>query len=569
MIESVLGIHGFSASSDRPLHDTGASIVVEGKVIASVNEERLTRVKKDGSFPNNSIKEVFKISNIRPEDIDLVAMSDETPLWQLWNISKYSFKTLMKTGIFMRRYFKESLKRTKEFRRELPNNLKSKKVIFVEHHKAHAASAFFTSPYNQATIVTLDGMGDYCIGGCLAIGNNGYIEILKRTNGFYSPGIFYMLITSLLGFKPGHHEGKVTGLASYGDWKPAYAIMEEIISYDQTSNDFFSRLIPEAMNRFSLTQDEEYSLEMIRKKLDGYSKEEIASAAQKRLEDVVTRYIHDCIIKTGIRNIVLAGGIFGNVKLNQKIFEMDCVDGLYIHPAMNDSGLATGAALFSAQNNGFSKPKFLSNVFLGPEYSDKEILKTISNSGLKYSKIENTPEKIAEYIAEDYIVGHYHGRMEYGPRALGNRSILASAVDPTINSSLNQRLKRTEFMPFAPSILEEYADDYLHGYNEKQIASQFMTITYDVKDIFKRKAPAAVHVDGTARPQVVKKEDNPRFYDIIKKYHKKSDIPMVINTSFNMHEEPIICTPSDAIRAYKQGAVDVLVMNNFLVVKTP
>ncbi len=290
-------------------------------------------------------------------------------------------------------------------------------------------------------------------------------------------------------------------------------------------------------------------------------------AAQKRLEDIVLPFVNDALNLTGEGRVALAGGVFANVKLNQRILELPNVEEIYIHPNMTDGGLATGAALFAYyrhfDNDEKRGPRFIGTVLLGPHFDDKRIEKALNKYGIGFRKVDRIEEEIASAIHSNRIVGHFHGRMEYGPRALGNRSILASPADPEINTYLNDRLHRTEFMPFAPAILEDYADSYLKGWKPDHVASRFMTITYEVTDEFVDKAPAAVHVDNTARPQIVRKNDNSRFYKIIGEYFKSSGIPLVINTSFNMHEEPIVCTPEDAIRSYQEGAVDVLVMNDF------
>jgi len=566
----VLGIHGFSAKSDRPLHDTAATIVKDGCVIAAVNEERLSRKKKDGSFPFRSIETVFDVADIEPALIDYVAFSDETPLWQLFHIGKYAVKTYRDSGVFLFKYLVESLERTLDCNREPPDDLREKPLMFVEHHKAHAASSFLTSPWKKASIITIDGMGDYCIGGLVGIGERNELRILRRTNGFFSPGIFYMIVTSYLGFKPGRHEGKITGLAAYGDPKPAYPAMKKLVSYNKRTMDFHSVAIPSSLNRFSLTKDEFYALESFRKLWDGFSREEIASAAQKRLEDVMLPFVRDVIRQTGISRLTVAGGVFANVKLNKLILELPEIENLYIHPNMSDAGLATGAALYCWSRivgRRVLSPKFMKDCYLGPRYGRKSIERALKKSGLRWKKIDEPEKIIAGHLVDELIVGHYFGSMEYGPRALGNRSILATPTDPSLNERLNNRLSRTEFMPFAPSILEEHANEYLIDWNPNHYASRFMTIAYDVTDMFKEKAPAAVHLDGTARPQMVRSVDNTRYHRIINEFNEITGIPVIINTSFNMHEEPIVCTPEDAIRAFKEDAVDILVMDDYFIRK--
>jgi carbamoyltransferase len=260
----------------------------------------------------------------------------------------------------------------------------------------------------------------------------------------------------------------------------------------------------------------------------------------------------------------LSGGVVANVKLNQRIFELDGVDNIFIHPNMGDGGCGTGAALLEFQGDGnLSKP--LPDVYLGPEYSDEDILASLQRSQLAYDKYTPIEPKIAQLIAAGKVVARFNGRMEYGPRALGNRSILYHAREPEVNQWLNQRLGRTEFMPFAPATLYEHRHQCYLNVDGGDYAAQFMTITFDCTEFMKRESPAAVHVDGTARPQLVTAASNPSFHRILAEYHRLTGLPSVINTSFNMHEEPIVCRPDDAVRAFLQGNLDYLAIGSFLV----
>ena len=564
----ILGIHGFSADSKRILHDTGVSLVKEGEIIAAINEERFTRKKNDGAFPWKSLEYICKNYDINPGNVDCIAFSDEKPLWQLANITKMFLNTYFETGIFLSRYLIESIIRTRELFRHPPHIFHNIPVKFVEHHKAHAASAYFSSPWKDSTVITIDGMGDYCIGGTISKGMDGKIEVLKRTNGFYSPGIFYMIVTDYLGFKPGRHEGKIMGMAAYGDSEVAYDSMRELIRYDRKSLNFYSKPIPDALNKFSLLDDEKADLDFFENLWRNYASNDVASAAQKRLEDTVIPFIEDAISLTGIPHLTLAGGIFANVILNKQILELLCVENVYIHPNMGDGGLATGAAFYVYYHEK-NKTKFegnlLENIYLGPDFSDGIIETELKNNKLEYQAIENIEKEIAEALTNKKIIGHFFGKMEYGPRALGNRSIFANPFCKDINDELNCRLKRTEFMPFAPAIMEECANDYLLNWTPAQLAARFMTMAYDATSLCNEKAPAIVHVDGTTRPQVVRKTDNPRFHSIIDNFYNITGVPLVINTSFNLHEEPIVCHPSDAIKAFNSNAFDVLVLNNYWV----
>lgn len=564
---NILGLHGFSSKSNYKLHNTGVAIVKHGEIVAAIDEERYSRIKTDGSFPNKSLKDIYKISGILPSEINIVAIPDKSPLWQLLKVSEYIFKTFLETGVFMHSYLYKAIKRAFK-KRHIPKNLSHAKKIYVEHHLAHAASAYYTCPWVNATIITIDGMGDYSMSGAFGVGENGKIKIYKRLNGFYSPGMFYTIITDFLGFIAGRHEGKVTGLAAFGNSDKLYEKFKNIISYKSDKMDFYSKILPFEINRYSYEYGKE-RLYKFNKIISGYSKKDIAATAQRILEENVTNLVKDVIAKTNIKNLVLAGGVFANVKLNQKIQELDCVDNVYIFPAMNDSGLSVGASLYTEYNilkNKFN-PKPLKTVNLGREYSNKEIQLILDKNNIDYERPDNIEREIAKLISEGKIIAHFNGRMEYGPRALGNRSILASATNIKINKTLNERLKRTEFMPFAPAILVEHAKDMYENWDENNIPSQFMTMTFNVTDKHKELAPATVHIDGTARPQVVYYTDNPQFYNIIKNYYELTGIPIIINTSFNIHEEPIVNTPTEALKILKQNSIDILILNDFLIQK--
>ena len=565
----ILGLHGFSAKSKTKLHNTGVAITKNGKIIAAVDEERYSRIKNDGSFPFKSLEDIYKIANISPKNIDIVAIPDKKPIQQLFLVTKYVFKTFLETGIFMYRYLYKAIKRTFEPKRYMPANLSNAKKIFVEHHIAHAASAYYTCPYNEATIITVDGMGDYAVSGTIGTGIKGKIKILKRLNGFYSPGLFYTIITDYLGFTAGRHEGKITGLAAYGNYKKIYKSISKFISFNHKKNDFYSKVMPYEIDRYSFEYGKKERLYKFNQVFKNESKEDIAASAQKILEDIIVNLIKKSIQKTGIKQLVLAGGVFANVKLNQKIQELDCVNEVYIFPAMSDSGLSVGAALYVEYHILKNKfiPKALSNINFGREYTNEEIQLILEKNKITYKKPANIEYEIAKLISSGKIIAHFNGRMEYGPRALGNRSILAQATNTEINKTLNKRLKRTEFMPFAPAILYEYADKMYKNWHKNNIPSQFMTMTFDVTEEHKKIAPATVHIDGTARPQIVKISENKRFYNIINEYYKLTGIPIIINTSFNIHEEPIVNTPTEALKILRQNSVDILILNDFLIEK--
>jgi len=316
--------------------------------------------------------------------------------------------------------------------------------------------------------------------------------------------------------------------------------------------------------------EEQDNLMYFRSLWDKYRPEDIAAAGQKRFEDIILSFVEDSIQMTGIRNIALAGGCFANVKLNQKISELQQVESVYIHPNMNDGGLAVGAALLKHHEQRKKKKTQYNHipwhsVFHGPEYSDDKIKNCLVSYGVDFEKPECISEEIARELYNGKVVAWFQGKMEYGPRALGHRSLLAPAINPGMNELLNNKLKRTEYMPFAPVILQEEAPKWLLGWKPCHVASYFMTITYTIEPTLAKKVPAVVHIDGTARPQVINNTNNILLHKTLKKYFLLSGIPLVINTSFNMHEEPIVCSPEDALKTFSRGAADVLAIGPYIV----
>ena len=423
----------------------------------------------------------------------------------------------------------------------------AEKLKRCEHHITHAANAYYGSGFDEALIVSLDGYGSG-LAGAASIGRGGTIERIHGIDYPHSLGTFYESVTSGLGFRPSRHEGKIVGLAAYGDPR----VLREVLlaRVDQQPGAF--RIL------------ESNNLYFARMLASQFPKIDVAAAYQHVLEQVATTYVDHYLEKTGLRNVVLSGGVVANVKLNQRIFELDRVDKIFIHPNMGDGGCGTGAALLEFQGHAnLATP--LADVYLGPSYSDDDILAALRRSQLAYDKYTPIEPKIAQLIAAGKVVARFNGRMEYGPRALGNRSILYHAREPEVNQWLNQRLGRTEFMPFAPATLHEHRHQCYLNVDGGDYAAQFMTLTFDCTEFMKRESPAAVHVDGTARPQLVTASSNPSFHQILTEYHRLTGLPSVINTSFNMHEEPIVCSPDDAVRAFLQGNLDYLAIGSFLV----
>ena len=590
--------------------DATASIVEDGEILFAAGEERFSRNKQQDGFPLQAIQQALSYTNTKIEEIDMVVY----PFMEAKDELKLINKNLKNEADFIKSFTRTNLKpllsKAEKMvpRRHdhihglaLPNEKMEKSFLYdtfynlagsqaavsskaalkgsrnwadqasasftrlqdeletgleqiglgnklkrMDHHLSHAANSYFASGYERALCITLDGYGTG-LAGSVSEAGGGKIKRLHGVDYPNSLGTLYEHVTSSLGFKPSRHEGKIVGLASYGD--PDILSPLLLSRIEQKDGDF---RIFEANNVY-----------FSRYLASHFPKIDVAAAYQHVLEVVAARFVKYWVDKTGIDTVVLSGGVTANVKLNQRIFEIDGVNHIFVYPNMGDGGCGTGAALYHSQTDDF-KPT-ISNAYFGPDFSEAEIEKELKAAGLELSKPANLAEQVAKHIHEGKVVARFDGRMEYGPRALGNRTIMYHAREPEVNQWLNKRLGRTEFMPFAPVTLYEAREKYYFNMKGAEHAAEFMTITFDCTDEMKRDCPAAVHVDGTARPQLIRREVNPGYYDILKEYEKLSGISSLINTSFNMHEEPIVCSPFDAVRAFLQGNLDMLAIGPFLV----
>lgn len=568
----VLGLNGnyFHKSSAR--HNTSACLLKDGKIIAAVSEERLTRKKGDGSYPFRSIKEVLRIGGINMDDISYVAYSGGHPIKVNSNNIKAHISTFIDTKIWPSKsifnVFKDYLSSFRHLRSskfEFENV--QKPLYLIDHHLSHAASAYYTAPFEKSLVLTIDGGGDG-LDGSVYYGDKGVLKKMFTIPSFQSPCTMYSGLTYDLGFKRLRHEGKLTGLAAYGSAALVSPKKKQIISYSIKKKRFISKQI--AKHHKDLNSLSPYYGGLI----NSIKKEDLAAHLQQTFEKVILDFVshaYDFASSKGyeIENVSLAGGAFANVRLNQKIFELGMFKDLYVFPAMGDDGLSVGAALHAYQSKekgADKKDAVIEAPFFGAQYDREEIKRVLDSYDLKYNELKNINEKVGELLANSKVVARVQGSMEFGPRSLGNRSLIASPFDKSINDWLNNQLNRTEFMPFAPSILAEKAGDYFSDLPEHGVtAADHMTITCKVKPEMQQKIPAVVHVDGTARPQMVKKEFAPQYHDVIKSFEKHTGIPLILNTSFNMHEEPIVNTPDEAVKAFLQSKVDYLAIEDFLV----
>jgi len=551
-----------------------ALLTKEGRIVFAAAEERYNKEKLSKGYPEKAISEARNYFENRDICVAYADLPLPQKIWrnsQLLFITKLrklnsykTFSSLLKTAtsrISKGRFDGvvggglDSL--TKEDSSRLTYD------VLCEHHSSHAASAYYCSGFDDAVVLSVDGVGD-CLSAAIFQGHG---RILKRERSFFyneiTVGADYETFTAMMGFNPNRHCGKITGLAAYGKYN---AIC--ISALDKFFKQSWKAGHKNYFDRMHGTEEEKTIAELhhIRNKIFGnFSKEDLAFSIQYLAERTILKLIRENVADIKRKNIALAGGVFANVKINQKVKELG-FKNIFIQPAMDDGGLSLGVALNTISKNGKGiMPYRLPHVFLGSSYGDDEIEDALKRRKIKYQRVNHIEAAIARLVAESKVVARFTGAMEFGPRALGNRSILYDTRDPSVNEWLNERLKRTEFMPFAPATMFEYAEECYKGTNGCEHAAEFMTITFECTPSMKKKSPAVVHVDGTARTQLVRMETNPAFHEILREYHKITGIPSLVNTSFNMHESPIVRTPDDAILSFLAGHLDALAIGSFLV----
>ena len=560
---------------------SAAAIVQDGRILSAVAEERLCRMKLASGLPREAIALVMEQAGVTAKDIDrvsvaqLVSVFEPEPIpWKGWfddeelktrNFDQFSAQLAPLLGRFplaWKAHHQLKRFRSRERVEQIPIILRQAygiqaPVSFYDHHYCHATSAYYTSNFDDALVVTLDGGGDG-LSGSVYEGRNGRLHKLAEVDSFNSLGNLYSYITELCGFKAEKHEGKITGLAALGE--PVYAdVLRQFIRYQHPGQ-----------IRYTIPMYHRSALKQLRERLPAnFDIADLAASVQLILEEVGTAFVQYWLRQTSLRKIAVAGGVFANVKFNQRVHELEEVDAFSVHPAMDDSGLSVGSALAALAEEPGRDPGYLrthlSNVYFGPEYENGHIAQAVQGAGFEARRVPNIHDSIADLLAQGHVVARFTGRMEYGPRALGNRTILYQTTDPSVNDWLNENLARTEFMPFAPATLMDHAHSCYLNLAGAEDPARFMTITFNCSTEMKTQSPGVVHVDGTARPQLVDEETSPDFYQILQAYHRRTGIPSLINTSFNLHGEPIVCTPEDALRSFQQGNLDYLAIGDWLV----
>ena len=603
-MKKILGISAF-------YHDSAAALVVDGKIIAAAQEERFTRDKHTPDFPTQSIKYCLEESGLDIDELDAIVFYDK-PLLKFERLLEtyYAFApkglvsfikaipVWLNEKLFLKKLIYDGLKEVGEY------DKKKLKILFPEHHLSHAASAYFPSNFNHSAILTIDGVGEWCTAS-IGLGEGNQIKMIKELNFPHSVGLLYSAFTYYLGFTVNSGEYKLMGLAPYGN-----------PNSDETKNyiEIIKKYLVDIKDDGSIWLDQSYfnyatGLRMIKDKkweaIFGVPRREaeaeieqkhcnLAIAIQIVTEEIVIKLAKEAKKITGSDNLCMAGGVALNCVANGKLLRENIFENIYIQPAAGDAGGALGAALaasfmyFDEKRELPKKFDLMSGSYLGPDYSDKEIQqmnKKVKANFVYYETSKEMSDFVAEKLEKGNVIGWFQGRMEFGPRALGNRSILGDARNPEMQKKLNLKIKYREgFRPFAPSVLAEDVKEYF----DLDTDSPYMLVVSPVKESRRKQLPvdyfeldlwdrlyyqrsdlqSITHLDFSARIQSVHKETNPRYWELINSFKQLTGYGLVVNTSFNVRGEPIVCTPYDAFRCFMSTEMDYLVINNFVYTKT-
>ncbi len=592
-MKKIIGISAF-------YHDSAAALVIDGEIIAAAQEERFTRIKHDAQFPINAIKYVISAGDIDVNEIDCIVFY-EKPFLKFERLletyvakAPWGFNSFRKAmPIWLReKLFQKSII-IKELNKIIPN-FSEKKLLFSEHHLSHAASAYYPSPYDEAIILTIDGVGEWATT-TLSKGKENKIEIIKEINFPHSIGLLYSAFTYYLGFKVNSGEYKVMGLAPYGSPKYSKIIFDNIIDLKEDGSFLLNQSYFNYSTGLTMTNKKFDSLfgQPVRKKetLLNQFHMDIAASIQNVIENIILKICKNIRYEYNVKNLCLAGGVALNCVANSKVLKKEYFENVWIQPAAGDAGGALGAALLVWYNEmdnkrTVNKSDSMKGSYLGPSFKNEDIKKILINCGANFDFYENDEliKKTVNYLTQEKAIGWFQGRMEFGPRALGARSIIADPRSEKMQKNLNLKIKfRESFRPFAPSIIREHLNQWF----DLNIDSPYMLLVSDIKESHKikltkkeeylfgleklnlknSKIPAVTHVDYSSRIQTVHKETNKIYYDLISEFYNKTSCPLIVNTSFNVRGEPIVCTPKDAFNCFMGTNLDILIIGNYILKK--
>jgi len=557
-------------------HDASAALLKDGEIVAAAEEERFTRKKHDNAFPINAIGYCLKSQGITIADISYIGFYEkpflkfERVLSQHLECFPKSFKTFVSS---FPSWLNEKLRVTRTIKKELKYR---GEVLFIEHHLAHAASAFLVSPFKEAAIVTIDGVGEWTTT-AYGRGKDTDIHLMKHIEFPHSLGLLYSTITAYLGFSVNNSEYKVMGLAAHGNMSyknPYYHKLKKVIDIKNDGSYLLD------MSYFAYHYKDRMPSKKLLNLLEGPVRnpeseitqrhKDIAAAVQLVTEEVICKILTHVYRGTRLKQVVLAGGVALNSVCNGKILDKTPFKEIWIHPNPSDGGTSIGVASYIYHTLLGNKRNYqLTTAYLGPEYTAEEIMHFLEGSKIKHSKFKTEKEliqKTAKLISENNVVAWFQGRMEWGPRALGSRSILSNPCNPKMQEILNVKVKhREKFRPFAPVVCSEDVSNYFECDIPLPLPTDFMLMVYPIKKQYHSKIPAVTHVDGSGRLQTINRANNQRYYDLIKEFGKLSGMPILINTSFNIRGEPIVCSPEDAYRCMMGTGIDYLVIDKFLI----
>lgn len=581
-------------------HDAAAALIKDGKLVAAAEEERFTRVKHDFDFPENAIKFCLHYAGITENDLDYVVFYEKpfhkferilmTTLQNFpksWKVFRESMITWLGDKLWVKNIIKDKI------------GIEGKKILFGEHHLSHAASAFYPSPFEEAAILTVDGVGEWTTA-TMGIGKGTEIKLFKEIKFPHSLGLLYSAFTAFLGFKVNEGEYKVMGMAPYGHPRYIDKIYDNLIkvasdgsfwinmdyfsyhySDERTFNSKFEDLFGKPRNPdmhffTSTTRFPSYFGEKPPnyKELCGVNEHyaDIAASIQRVIEEILLKLVNSLYKETGLKKLCIAGGVGLNSKANGRFLRETPFEEFFIQPSAGDGGGALGAALHVYHGLlGKQRSFILEHAYWGKEYSESEIEDFLKSNNISYeyfSDWEKLLERVVDDLVDGKVIGLFQGRFEWGPRALGNRSILADPRSEEMKDLVNIKIKfREPFRPFAPVILEEKTDDFFYGDNiAKQFPARYMLLVLPLNED-KAETIGAVNHMGTGRLQTIRKEWNPRYYQIVKKFGEATGVPVLLNTSFNLRGEPIVNSPANAFNTFSKSGIDVLILENFMIRK--
>lgn len=589
---AILGISAF-------YHDSAAALVVDGEIVAAAQEERFTRIKQDADFPVHAIQYCLAEAGVQPEDLDYVGFYDK-PLKKFERLLETYFAYAPAGYRSFRQALPVWMQEKLHLPREMDRGLKGRyqgRYVFTDHHESHAASAFFPSPYDEAAIISMDGVGEWSTS-TFGVGRGNQIKLTHEIRFPHSLGMLYSALTYYTGFKVNSGEYKVMGLAPYGQPIFKDLLLEHVIDLKPDGSFRMD------MSYFNYCQGLTMTSEKFHRLFGGPPRPmeskltqrdmDLAASLQAVTEEVMLRTARHVHQVTGMKNLVLAGGVALNCVANGRILREGPFENMWIQPAAGDAGGALGVALFTWHqllgNPRRGKPgDFQKGSLLGPAFSDDEIVSFLDAKGAVYTCCADEDQlcdEVAGLIAQEKVIGWFQGRMEFGPRALGARSILGDPRSPTMQSVMNLKIKfRESFRPFAPIVLREYVDDYfemrpgedspymlqvanVHPRHRLPVPAEHeRAFGIDKLNYLRSTVPAITHVDYSARVQTVDRERAPLLYKLMKQFHARTGCPVMINTSFNVRSEPIVCTPEDAWRCFLATDIDVLVLGNQILLK--